>query len=83
MGSVAAVAVGAVAGALDAPKFLGVHVQHRSWRVVRVVNDGQNGQSRSQTGKVQPSQPSAVGGTAAPERSGCGYAVAAQLFDAL
>lgn len=74
MDSVAAVAVGALAGALagalDASEFLGVHVQHGSWRVVLVANDGQNGHSRSQPGKAQPSHPLAVGGHAAPERRG-------------
>jgi len=70
MDSVAAVAVGALAGALDASEFLGVHVQHGSWRVVLVVNDGQNEHSRSQPGKAQPSHPLAVGGHAAPDRRG-------------
>lgn len=37
---VAAVAGDAVAGALDAPELLGVHVQHGPRRVVLVANDG-------------------------------------------
>jgi len=83
---VAAVAGDAVAGALDAPELLGVHVQHGSGRGVFVPNHRYSGLQCLQAGEAKLGQPTADGGHAAPDHGGDaahGHSVAAQLLDAL
>lgn len=79
---VALVARDAVAGPLNAPELIGVHVQHGARRIVLIAHGRRRRLKRLEAGEAQPGQSAADGGQAAPDHSGDaahGRATASQL----